>query len=147
MSGQYDLLRRTVTSSNTRNTEMDDGSSLHGTIGTRSNQDALSVVNEDGRIPTELEIVLGQPRPVSPPTSVRTGGGRRVRRGGSISPAGDKGETLGDLPITGPGLDLAAELGRAENKEHLDQIPDGPKEPSPPLQVDLHVVEGGLSYQ
>ncbi|KAJ6610108.1 hypothetical protein B0H10DRAFT_2225386 [Mycena sp. CBHHK59/15] len=31
-----------------------------------------------------------------------------------------RGESLADLPITGPGLDLAAELGRAENKDILD---------------------------
>ena len=30
-----------------------------------------------------------------------------------------RGESLADLPITGPGLDLAAELGRAENKDIL----------------------------
>jgi FtsZ-binding cell division protein ZapB len=41
--------------------------------------------------------------------------GRSRRRGmtdGTSSPAG---ESLANLPITGPGLDLAAELGRAEN--------------------------------
>ena len=31
-----------------------------------------------------------------------------------------RGESLADLPITGPGLDLAAELGRAENKDVLE---------------------------
>lgn len=33
------------------------------------------------------------------------------------------GESLADLPITGPGLDLAAELGRAETKDILDGHP------------------------
>ncbi len=142
ISGQYELLRRTVTSStstNARNTEIDDGSSLHGMSDARSNLKALPIVDE---VRTELEIALAQPRPISPPVSVRTGGGRRIRRGGSMSSGEEKGETLGDLPITGPGLDLAAELGRAENKDHLDQIPDDPKEPSPPMKVDVHVVEG-----
>lgn len=37
---------------------------------------------------------------------------RSRRRGLTSSPAG---ESLANLPITGPGLDLAAELGRAEN--------------------------------
>ncbi|KZT05906.1 uncharacterized protein LAESUDRAFT_680482 [Laetiporus sulphureus 93-53] len=31
-----------------------------------------------------------------------------------------RGESLANLPITGPGLDLAAELGRAENKDILE---------------------------
>ncbi|KAF5374791.1 hypothetical protein D9758_000161 [Tetrapyrgos nigripes] len=43
----------------------------------------------------------------------------RSRQGRTRSPADSpkrtKGESLADLPITGPGLDLAAELGRAEN--------------------------------
>ena len=45
----------------------------------------------------------------------KAGSNRPRRRGladGTSSPAG---ESLADLPITGPGLDLAAELGRAEN--------------------------------
>ncbi|KAF8337900.1 uncharacterized protein EI90DRAFT_3040979 [Cantharellus anzutake] len=135
ISGQYDLLRRT-----TQNTETDDVSSLHGTTSTRSNLEALPEVDEAKHAPTELELALAQPRSISPATSVRTGG-RKSRRVGSISSGGERGETLGDLPITGPGLDLAAELGRAENKEYVDQIPDGPKEPEPPLQVDATVVE------
>ena len=40
----------------------------------------------------------------------------RPRRTSSHMP---RGESLADLPITGPGLDLAAELGRAENKDIL----------------------------
>ena len=45
----------------------------------------------------------------------KAGSSRSRRRGltdGTSSPAG---ESLANLPITGPGLDLAAELGRAEN--------------------------------
>lgn len=51
-------------------------------------------------------------------------GGRHARRLGSgtrsASQSPARGETLADLPITGPGLDLAAELGRAENKDSYD---------------------------
>ncbi|KAH8102490.1 hypothetical protein BXZ70DRAFT_890040 [Cristinia sonorae] len=39
------------------------------------------------------------------------------KRSSIIAP---RGESLANLPITGPGLDLAAELGRAENKDMLD---------------------------
>jgi hypothetical protein len=42
------------------------------------------------------------------------------KRGTSPSSSGaPRGESLAGLPITGPGLDLAAELGRAENKDIL----------------------------
>lgn len=46
---------------------------------------------------------------------------KRSRRGGPKpgSPV-TRGESLADLPVAGPGLDLAAELGRAENKDILE---------------------------
>ena len=48
--------------------------------------------------------------------------GRHARRAGSATHSPTRpprGESLADLPITGPGLDLAAELGRAENRDNL----------------------------
>jgi hypothetical protein len=45
--------------------------------------------------------------------------GRSRHGGSSLSPV-PRGESLAGLPITGPGLDLAAELGRAENKDISD---------------------------
>jgi len=56
-------------------------------------------------------------------SSGRRFGGRHARRLGSTGSASHspaRGETLADLPITGPGLDLAAELGRAENKDSYE---------------------------
>ena len=56
-------------------------------------------------------------------SSGRRLGGRHARRlgnTGSASHSPARGETLADLPITGPGLDLAAELGRAENKDSYE---------------------------
>jgi regulator of replication initiation timing len=44
---------------------------------------------------------------------------RHPTRPRRISSHLSRGESLADLPITGPGLDLAAELGRAENKDIL----------------------------
>lgn len=46
------------------------------------------------------------------------------KRGSSTSESGSapRGESLAGLPLTGPGLDLAAELGRAENKDILDGV-------------------------
>ena len=50
--------------------------------------------------------------------------GKRNRQGrghhGSSHSPPPRGESLAGLPITGPGLDLAAELGRAENKDILE---------------------------
>ena len=50
--------------------------------------------------------------------SLRRPHGRHARRTGSATHS-PIGESLADLPITGPGLDLAAELGRAENRDSL----------------------------
>ncbi|KAH9937146.1 uncharacterized protein B0H18DRAFT_1113018 [Fomitopsis serialis] len=53
----------------------------------------------------------GEPAP-----SVR----RHARRHSKSHSPQTRGESLANLPITGPGLDLAAELGRAENKDILE---------------------------
>ncbi|KAI0652201.1 hypothetical protein C8Q79DRAFT_896807 [Trametes meyenii] len=50
----------------------------------------------------------------------RKGGRRRTTSTASRSSPAPRGESLANLPITGPGLDLAAELGRAENKDLLE---------------------------
>lgn len=48
-------------------------------------------------------------------------GGRKGRRAPMVSHSPvRKGESLADLPVAGPGLDLAAELGRAENLAFLE---------------------------
>jgi len=46
---------------------------------------------------------------------------RHSRKRSSVS--APHGESLANLPITGPGLDLAAELGRAENKDIFEGQP------------------------
>ena len=66
-------------------------------------------------------------------SSSRRLGGRHARRlgnTGSASHSPARGETLADLPITGPGLDLAAELGRAENKDSFDPSGRRPRKTS-----------------
>ena len=57
-----------------------------------------------------------------PSSSARHIGKHGRKRGSSTSESGgaSRGESLAGLPLTGPGLDLAAELGRAENKDILD---------------------------
>jgi len=56
---------------------------------------------------------------------------RKRRSSASHSPSGaPHGESLAGLPLTGPGLDLAAELGRAENKDVLEGDPIDDKDHS-----------------
>ena len=50
----------------------------------------------------------------------RRSGRRRTTSTNSRSSPAPRGESLANLPITGPGLDLAAELGRAENKDLVE---------------------------
>lgn len=51
-------------------------------------------------------------------SQARNARSRHSRKRSSVS--APHGESLANLPITGPGLDLAAELGRAENKDILE---------------------------
>ncbi|KAF9513429.1 hypothetical protein BS47DRAFT_1485651 [Hydnum rufescens UP504] len=142
INGQYEILRRTAPTPSTWQGDEDDGSSLHGTTGSRSNLDVLPEVGEDQHpVLTELDLALAQPRVPSP--DLHRSGRKGPRRNGSTRTSSPgRGETLGDLPITGPGLDLAAELGRAENKDILDgYTADGPPEPVPSLHVDYKIVE------
>lgn len=77
--------------------------------------------HNNGDIPASLAAELQtQKEDVSAPLLNQR---RRRTRASSTSlshPGTPVGESLADLPITGPGLDLAAELGRAENKDILD---------------------------
>ncbi|KAF7347741.1 hypothetical protein MVEN_01531500 [Mycena venus] len=80
---------------------------------------------EDGQevetLEQQLERSLASPRETDSPSSNRPPGRSGRKRTGSQSHSPSvRGESLADLPITGPGLDLAAELGRAENKDILD---------------------------
>ncbi|KAJ7235903.1 hypothetical protein B0H12DRAFT_1256962 [Mycena haematopus] len=79
---------------------------------------------EDGQevetLEQQLERSLSSSRETDSPSSsrppIRPG---RKRTGSQSHSPSIRGESLADLPITGPGLDLAAELGRAENKDIL----------------------------
>lgn len=67
----------------------------------------------------EMDPQFQQPEPEDQDENEPTG--RRTRHGRKRSSVAiPRGESLANLPITGPGLDLAAELGRAENKDILD---------------------------
>jgi hypothetical protein len=79
----------------------------------------------------------------SSPDSHRTGR-KSSRRAGSTRAASPKGESLADLPVAGPGLDLAAELGRAQNKDGYSD--DQSMAPVPAPVVDYKEVEGECGF-
>jgi hypothetical protein len=86
--------------------EHPDEDHLHTDLGTDHDNDLMPNSDDEGSLARE-----GSTR------------GKRSRHGrkshGSHAPV-PRGESLAGLPITGPGLDLAAELGRAENKDILE---------------------------
>ncbi|ESK98307.1 m serotype precursor [Moniliophthora roreri MCA 2997] len=119
LSGQYDVMKQMAPSSTDSEDEEDDHASLHSAG--RSTLDRVDELPEDS-LGQELQRSMdlndsdslsshhGRPR---------QGQGRKRGKSTSHSPGAPRGESLADLPITGPGLDLAAELGRAENKDIL----------------------------
>ena len=135
LSGQYDLFRqvsrdspglddgdgqtddmgdvRSVQSSALSNQlgtvdEHPDEDDLHTDLGTDHGGDLMQSSDDEGSLAKD-----GSNR------GKRSRHGRNHHGGSSRSPA-PRGESLAGLPITGPGLDLAAELGRAENKDILE---------------------------
>lgn len=90
--------------------EHPDEDHLHTDLGTDHGDDLMPNSDDEGSLARE-----GSTR------GKRSRHGRKSL-GGSHSPP-PRGESLAGLPITGPGLDLAAELGRAENKDILEGHP------------------------
>lgn len=118
LSGQFDLLKQVGGAPNTTDGGYDDDEVIVDDAGSLKStaRSALDRVEEEMTNDDDLE----QHFRADSPSSNRHG--RHVRRNDSAShsPSGaPRGESLADLPITGPGLDLAAELGRAENKDIL----------------------------
>lgn len=127
LSGQYDLFRRVGEdnpSSGDEDGQADDFSThldtvdehpeedhMHTDLGTDHGDDLMPNSDDEGSLARE-----GSTR------GKRSRHGRN-HHGGSHSPP-PRGESLAGLPITGPGLDLAAELGRAENKDMLEGQPE-----------------------
>jgi hypothetical protein len=98
----------------------DDAGSMHSA--SRSLLDPVDETPESSTMDSGLVNGSDVPDNDSVSSSRRLGGrhARRPGNAGSASHSPTRGETLADLPITGPGLDLAAELGRAENKDSYD---------------------------
>ncbi|KAG6845752.1 hypothetical protein H0H87_003806 [Tephrocybe sp. NHM501043] len=123
LSGQFDLMRQVGGGSSDGEEEEDDDDHAGGTdVGslrstTRSTLDRVEEETSEDNIEHELERSLNfDSRSIDSSSHQSSRHGRR--RTTSTGPA--RGESLADLPITGPGLDLAAELGRAENKDILE---------------------------
>ena len=87
--------------------EHPDEADLHTDLGTDHGGDLMQSSDDEGSLTRD-----GSNR------GKRSRHGRNRHGGSSLSPP-PRGESLAGLPITGPGLDLAAELGRAENKDIL----------------------------
>ncbi|KAG1757455.1 hypothetical protein EDB19DRAFT_1900977 [Suillus lakei] len=121
LSGQFDLLKQVGGAPNTTDGGYDDDEVMvedGADVGSlrSTSRSVLDRVEEEMTEDDDLEHHFR----ADSPSSNRHG--RHVRRNdsGSHSPSrAPRGESLADLPITGPGLDLAAELGRAENKDIL----------------------------
>ncbi|KAL4064930.1 hypothetical protein V8B97DRAFT_1188944 [Scleroderma yunnanense] len=121
LSGQFDLMKQvggTLSTASGYDDDYDDDVTGEDDVGSlrstgRSALDRVEEIAEEGEdahCTVDQQSVDSRRRP--PP--------RHNRRGGSVSHSPNlapHGESLADLPVAGPGLDLAAELGRAENKD------------------------------
>lgn len=121
LSGQFDLMRQVGGGSSDENEDDEDDGTENTDVGSlrstgRSTLDRVEEELLEDSLEQELERSL-DPRDTDSPTSRHLGKPSRKRTTSTSS--APRGETLADLPITGPGLDLAAELGRAENKDIL----------------------------
>ncbi|KAI0094986.1 hypothetical protein BDY19DRAFT_988770 [Irpex rosettiformis] len=134
LTGQFDVLRMGGASIS----EVDDESARGSDDGSESGRDADSLASKgtsrsvldpvhelaeelenDQQEQPEMDPQFQQSEPDEQDENEPSG--RRTRHGRKRSSViVSRGESLANLPITGPGLDLAAELGRAENKDILD---------------------------
>ncbi|KAI0348431.1 hypothetical protein BDW22DRAFT_1366149 [Trametopsis cervina] len=139
LTGQYDIMRM----GGNQGSEADGGSVEGSEDDSESGRDEDSLVSretarstldpvhelaeeaeEESTEPPEMDPQFNQPEEQEAQDENEPSGRSRARhsrkRSSIIVP---HGESLANLPITGPGLDLAAELGRAENKDILDGRP------------------------
>ncbi|EGO05283.1 hypothetical protein SERLA73DRAFT_164838 [Serpula lacrymans var. lacrymans S7.3] len=123
LSGQFDLLRQVGTTSTTEGDDDDLYDTTSGGSGgslKSSGRSTLDRVDEMSEHEHDLESDEEDQLDLEESEATRhTGRHSHKRSSGLSSPGGraPRGESLAGLPITGPGLDLAAELGRAENKD------------------------------
>ncbi|OAX44727.1 hypothetical protein K503DRAFT_852327 [Rhizopogon vinicolor AM-OR11-026] len=123
LSGQFDLMKQVGGTSHTTDDGYDDEAVVdeNADIGSlrSTGRSVLDRVDEEM---TDDDLEHDAERHGADSPSSHRHHGRHGRRNDSASRSPSRaphGESLADLPITGPGLDLAAELGRAENKDIL----------------------------
>ncbi|KAG9051339.1 hypothetical protein FS837_009606 [Tulasnella sp. UAMH 9824] len=129
LNGQFDILRTTAVGAANRDDEDDEDAPPAA---------EEKLLEREGRPRTTharptLDVVLEHDETHGPAAALRrdespaSRHSKRSRRGGprTSSPI-TRGESLADLPVAGPGLDLAAELGRAENKDILEGQKESP---------------------
>jgi len=136
LSGQFDLLKQVGGTGSV--TDDEDGSDLSADVeSVRSRgRSTLDIVEEESfeNLDSELPGDLSDSEvPMSSRSSRHHGRPERKR---TSSSHGQRGESLAGLPLTGPGLDLAAELGRAENKDILaENTIDDRERPAPVVKT------------
>ncbi|RDX50391.1 hypothetical protein OH76DRAFT_1402421 [Lentinus brumalis] len=131
LNGQFDILRMGATTAESSDSsdagDDDDNRDEESLLSRNTSRSVLDPVDERDERVDEPEPMLDpefqqdesereRADPDSPAKSLRKGGRRRTTSATSRSPA-PRGESLANIGVTGPGLDLAAELGRAENKD------------------------------
>ncbi|KAI0068386.1 hypothetical protein BV25DRAFT_1846401 [Artomyces pyxidatus] len=138
LSGQFDLMKQVGSGSASSSDQDDEDGRTDDTGDGRSmrssTRSALGTVEEhpeevldpeydhvNGIEDGDKDLEDGDPQSLaaSNRSARHTRHNRRHGSSASRSPTA-RGESLADLPITGPGLDLAAELGRAQNKDILE---------------------------
>ncbi len=150
MSGQFDIMRTAGNASGEVDDD-DDAEEMDGVISPVEEDRSGRPVTTRSR--STLDVVLEEiPSPAAAlrregsPSSRNSKRSRRgaVRTGSPVL----RGESLADLPVAGPGLDLAAELGRAVNKDILEGRVDAPQyiPPHPTTKVDPAEVQSALVY-
>lgn len=115
LSGQFDLMKQVGGASGSDEDDQvsTDTSSIHS-----HGRSMLGIVEEESADDNHEDGSLGHKQNMLLSSHATRMAGRPERKR-TTSSLSRQGESLADLPITGPGLDLAAELGRAENKDIL----------------------------
>lgn len=125
LNGQYDVMGQVGADSDSEGDNLEHTGD-HGSIrsSARSVLDPVDEVDEDYKVSRTVEL---DPEFQQGMDSEHSDFASEV--GVAL---GGEGESLAGLPLTGPGLDLAAELGRAETKEVLSRTSSPPFEQGSP---------------
>ena len=147
LSGQFDLMKQVGGVSGGSDDGSDDDREGSTDVGSllslgRSTLDRVEEEEAevlDSEVPEDISNSGGVAQSLRNP--------RHPSRPRRISSHLPRGESLADLPITGPGLDLAAELGRAENKDILaENTIDDRERPLPGTKGKRHKSTEKLSH-